>query len=68
VRSLTVPFFAAHGDEDAIVPFELGERLFAAAPPPKRFLRLPGAGHDDVFEHPALLDAIASFVAEHVRG
>src|SRR5262245_30683174 len=62
VGALKVPFFAAHGDRDAVVPYELGERLFAAAPEPKRFLRVPGAGHNDVFDHEVLLDELAEFV------
>src|SRR5207249_1851114 len=31
VRELSVPLFVAHDDRDEIVPFVLGERLFAAA-------------------------------------
>ena len=58
---LGAPLFVAHGDEDEIVPFELGERLFAAAAEPKRFLRVPGAGHNDVLGYPELLDAVAQF-------
>jgi fermentation-respiration switch protein FrsA (DUF1100 family) len=50
VRRLTVPILVAHGDRDEIVPFDLGERLFAAAPEPKQFLRVAGAHHNDVFD------------------
>jgi len=64
IGRLAVPLLVAHGDRDEIVPFALGERLFAAAPEPKRFLRVPGAYHNDVFEHPALLDAIAAFARD----
>jgi fermentation-respiration switch protein FrsA (DUF1100 family) len=68
VGGIEVPFFAAHGDEDELVPYSLGEELFAAAREPKRFLRVPGAGHNDVFSYRPLLDAIAEFVGEHARG
>lgn len=61
IRGLSVPIFIAHGDRDEIVPFELGERLFAAANPPKRFFRARGANHNDVFASPGLIDAIAEF-------
>jgi fermentation-respiration switch protein FrsA (DUF1100 family) len=64
VSTFQVPFFAAHGDRDEIVPYELGERLFAAAPEPKRFLRVPGAGHNDVFDHEKLLDELARFLRQ----
>jgi fermentation-respiration switch protein FrsA (DUF1100 family) len=40
------PVFIAHGTADRIVPFQEGERLFAAAREPKQFLRLEGQGHD----------------------
>ena len=36
------PVLVAHSPQDEIVPFRFGERLFAAAPEPKRFLRLVG--------------------------
>jgi uncharacterized protein len=68
VGKLSVPFFAAHGDRDDVVPYELGERLFASAREPKRFVRVPGAHHNDVFASSALLDEIAAFVSAHVRG
>ena len=46
------PVFQAHGTADAIVPLALGERLHAALPEtsadgaPKRWLVVPGAGHN----------------------
>ena len=64
VRELEAPLFVAHGDQDEIVPFELGEALFAAAPEPKRFLRVPGFHHNDVFAAPELIPAIAAFARE----
>jgi fermentation-respiration switch protein FrsA (DUF1100 family) len=64
VGTLTAPFFVAHGDRDEIVPYELGERLFVAAASAKRFLRIPGARHNDVFEHPMLMEELARFLRE----
>jgi uncharacterized protein len=61
ISSIHVPLLVAHGDEDEVVPYALGQALFAAAGEPKRFLRLPGAHHNDVFEQPRLLDAVADF-------
>lgn len=63
---LGVPLFVAHGDQDEIVPYELGEGLFAAAAEPKRFLRVRGATHNDVLGHPELLDAVADFARQAV--
>jgi len=49
VPRLRIPKLIIHGDRDEIVPFSMGERLFAAAAEPKRFLRLEGAGHNDTY-------------------
>lgn len=68
VGGVHVPLLVAHGDQDEVVPFALGEALFAAAGEPKRFLRLAGAHHNDVFESPALLDAIATFAHAAAAG
>jgi fermentation-respiration switch protein FrsA (DUF1100 family) len=40
------PVFIAHGTADRVIPISQGEELFAAANPPKEFLRFEGAGHD----------------------
>lgn len=40
------PLLQTHGDADRVVPFELGRKLFAAANPPKRFVAVPGGGHN----------------------
>jgi hypothetical protein len=41
------PILFFHGDRDRTVPLELGQRLFAAAPSPKAFEIIEGAGHND---------------------
>jgi fermentation-respiration switch protein FrsA (DUF1100 family) len=63
---VSAPVLVAHGDQDEIVPFELGERLFAAAAEPKRFVRIVGADHNDALGRSALLDALAGFAREAV--
>jgi len=50
IESVRAPLLFFHGDRDTIVPYELGQRLFEAAPEPKRFETLPGAGHNDTVE------------------
>ena len=42
---VTVPILIIHGTADRVVPYSLGEKLLAAAPAPKKFLRVEGAGH-----------------------
>jgi uncharacterized protein len=41
------PLLHSHGDADRLIPFEQGQRLFAAANEPKRFVTIPGGGHND---------------------
>jgi alpha-beta hydrolase superfamily lysophospholipase len=43
-----VPVLVTHGTDDTIVPFSMGEQLFAAANEPKRFIRVEGAGHHNL--------------------
>ena len=43
------PALILHGDRDDIVPFEMAEKLFAAAPEPKRFHPIRGASHNDTY-------------------
>lgn len=50
IARLRAPLLQLHGDRDEIVPFELGRMLFEAAPEPKVFETLRGAGHNDTAE------------------
>ena len=43
LRRVTSPVLVVHSRDDAIVPFVLGRRLYAAAAPPKAFLEISGA-------------------------
>ncbi len=47
VPGLRAPVLYVHGDRDAIVPLEMGRRLYEASPEPKEWLEIPGAGHND---------------------
>jgi len=49
VPGVSVPVLVMHGDRDEIVPFEQGQAVFEAAPEPKEFYRLEGAGHNDTY-------------------
>jgi hypothetical protein len=63
IASLKAALLVLHGDRDGIIPLELGEALYAAAPEPKRFVRLPGVGHAEVLERGGLA-AVRSFLDE----
>jgi hypothetical protein len=61
IGQVKAPILILHGDRDGIVPISLGERLYAAAPEPKRFVRLEGAGHARVLERGGF-EALESFL------
>jgi fermentation-respiration switch protein FrsA (DUF1100 family) len=49
ISQVRAPILFFHGDKDRIVPIRLGRGLFEAAPNPKEFVVIPGAGHNDTF-------------------
>ena len=48
IPELRVPLVVVHGTRDAIVPFEMGEKLYAAARVPKRFIKVEGGSHHNL--------------------
>lgn len=48
IARVTVPLLFIHGTEDPTIPIAFGEKLFALAHEPKRFVSIPGAGHNDL--------------------
>jgi fermentation-respiration switch protein FrsA (DUF1100 family) len=55
------PVFIAHGTTDQLIPFDQGQRLFAAANEPKHFFRMDGVDHNDAI--PAdLFSALTQFL------
>ena len=46
-----------HGARDIVVPIALGERLYQLAREPKRFVRYPQGGHDDLDDYGAGIEA-----------
>jgi abhydrolase domain-containing protein 17 len=47
IKNVRSPVLIMHGKADEIIPFWHGEKLFATANEPKRFLAIEGAGHND---------------------
>ncbi len=47
IGAISAPLLVVHGQRDVVVPFEMGRRLFAAAPKPKDFAAFAEAGHSD---------------------
>ena len=50
IGRIQAPFLWVHGDADPVIPMAHGRRLFDAAPAPKRYVIVPGADHEDVFD------------------
>ena len=59
------PVLQMHGDRDSVVPFALGQELFAAIEGRKQFLVIPGGDHNDAAptDPAAYWGAIERFVA-----
>lgn len=64
IQRVRAAILIVHGTRDETVPFSMGQRLFAAAPEPKFFFPIEGAGHNDVIEigGDVLLERFKSFL------
>lgn len=49
IDQLRMPLLAIHGELDELIPFADGRALFEAAPQPKTWYPIPGAGHNDTY-------------------
>lgn len=63
IAKVTAPVVVLHGARDVTVPITLGERLYELIRSPKRFIRLPNAGHADHDAHGAL-ELVTPFLAD----
>ena len=66
IASVHAPLLVIAGDRDDIVPLPLSRRLYDAAVEPKRFVLVPGAGHNDpeLLDGSLMLDEIERFLSE----
>jgi uncharacterized protein len=66
VGRLAAPLLVVAGERDRVIPAAHSRRLFDAAPQPKRFVLLPGAGHNDLdlLAGPDLLDELLAFLRD----
>jgi uncharacterized protein len=70
VAMLRVPVLFIHGTADREVPYEMSERLFAAASGSKLMMLIPGGGHENNAAVGGALytQAVREFVEGHERG
>jgi fermentation-respiration switch protein FrsA (DUF1100 family) len=62
IGKVTAPVLVLHGDRDDIVPMALAERLYSLINAPKRFVRFPGVGHNDLGAE--AVEAAKQFIGE----
>lgn len=68
VKKLTVPILFIAGDADTIVPLERMKESFAGASEPKKFVVIPGIGHDYrkfPEQIPLVNEKVLQFIAEN---
>lgn len=65
VSSANVPVLIVHGRDDEIIPFAMGEQLYAAAPEPKMFLPIDGDHNTAfVFDRERYVAGLRQFLVE----
>ena len=63
IANVTAPLLIQHGDADAVIPYPMGQALFAAANTPKTFETLANQGHEALFQ-PAIWAREIAFFAQ----
>jgi fermentation-respiration switch protein FrsA (DUF1100 family) len=66
IGNVNAPVLVMHGERDNVVPIGFGERLFALANEPKKFVRFPRGGHNDLDAHGAT-EAARAFLGGQFR-
>jgi fermentation-respiration switch protein FrsA (DUF1100 family) len=64
IKDITIPKLIIHSEDDEIIPFTMGEKLFEAAASPKEFYRMQGTHNEAIFtageEYSLRLDSFLS--------
>jgi len=66
IGKVHVPLLIMHGARDDVIPIRFGERLFALANEPKRFVRYDQGGHIDLDDFGSG-DVARAFIAETIK-
>jgi uncharacterized protein len=66
IGSVDAPVLVIAGSRDDIVPAKLSRRLYDAANEPKRYVEVPGVGHNDpeLLDGRQMLDEVGRFLSE----
>ncbi len=71
IQEIAIPTLIIHGEEDVIIPFGEARALYAlSGASDKRFLPIPGAGHNDLMERALddYMDAVEAFTHRRAGG
>lgn len=63
IAGIDAPLLLVHGERDFVIPIRFGRRLFAAAVDPKQAVYIPGAGHNDLYDH-GMAELVLAFLGE----
>lgn len=67
IRHVRVPLFISHSRGDEIIPYEMGRRVFEAAPEPKQFFETSGMHSENSWDTtPGYRDALLAFLRRHL--
>lgn len=68
VPALSLPKLMIHGDQDTIIPLELGRQVYEAAKPPKSFHLITGARHNNTYQvgGPSYFQLFAEFAGRAI--
>jgi uncharacterized protein len=64
IGKIKAPVLILHGDADRVIPMRFGQRLYAAANEPRRFVAVPGGGHQ-VIEQSQVLRQVQAWIARY---
>ncbi len=65
LRQVKAPVLIVHSKDDIVVPFSHGQKLFAAAPEPKKFIELSGSHRNCFFESGSVYtDGVQAFLED----
>lgn len=69
IGQVGIPLLIVHGENDEIVPFRQGQRLFEAAREPKKFYAIARARHNDLYAvgGQAYLEILDRFIAKAIE-
>ncbi|MFH1753223.1 MAG: alpha/beta hydrolase, partial [Candidatus Omnitrophota bacterium] len=68
IENISIPKFIIHSKDDEIVPYDLGKKLYEAAPEPKEFYEMRGGHNEAVFiDTDEFVSRIDDFLSRHVK-